>query len=61
MNKEAKLKLLRGLNIKTNNLRAETRDHYNAEGWDTRENFVKASLLLEEIIDLATLLRDELL
>jgi len=61
MNKEQKLKLLRGLNIKANNLRVLTIDHYNAEGWDMEENGKKAARLLDEIIDMSTLLRNELL
>jgi hypothetical protein len=61
MNKEQKLKLLRGLKIKTNKLLVQTRDHYNAEGWDTEQNSKYAAHLLDEIIDLATLLRNELL
>jgi hypothetical protein len=60
MNKEQKLKLIRGLHAKTLNLRALTRDHFNADGWDTEENGKKAARLLDEIIDMSTLIRNEL-
>jgi hypothetical protein len=60
MNKEQKAKLLRAMNIKAKNLLLLVRDHFNAEGWDTEENGKKASRLLDEIIDMATLARNEL-
>ena len=61
MSKEQKLILLRGLNAKAKRLQTMTRDHFNASGWDT--NFARndAARLLDEIIDMAGVLRTELL
>ena len=61
MNKEGKLILARGLNAKIFRLRTLARDHFNVEGWDTEQHGKDAARLLDEIIDMANVLRTELL
>lgn len=59
MTKQTQLIILRGLNAKAARLRALTRDHYNADGWDTEAYCKVAAGLYDEIIDMATTLRRE--
>jgi len=61
MNKQQILILQRGIHEKTLRLRVLTRDHFNSDSWDTEENGKKAALLLDEIIDLASTVRNELI
>jgi len=61
VNKEQKLKLLRGAYVKVSLLRTLTRDPFNAGNWDTEENGKKAARLIDEIIDIMTLIRNELI
>ena len=60
MNKEQKLKLIRGLAAKVKRLQTLTRDHYNADGWDTEQSSKDAARLCDESIDITTILRNEL-
>jgi len=41
-------------------LRVTTRDHFNSGSWDTEENGKKAARLIDEIIDMSTVIRNEL-
>jgi hypothetical protein len=61
VNKQQKLIILRGLNIKAAKLRTLTTDHYNAGTWDTEQSGKDAARLLDEIIDMSGTLRTELL
>jgi hypothetical protein len=61
MNKQQKLTVLRGLNIKAKRLQTLTRDHYNANGWDTEQSGRDVAKLLDEMSDMITVLRTELL
>jgi hypothetical protein len=61
MTKEKKLILLRGLNAKAKRLQTMTRDHYNADGWDHYKTEEDAARLLDEMADMITVLRTELL
>ena len=59
MHKSDQLTILRGVYDKTMRLRVLTRDHYNAEGWDTEASNKEAADVYDEIIDMATTLRRE--
>jgi hypothetical protein len=61
VNKQQKLITLRVLNIKAAKLRTLTRDHFNSDGWDTEQSGKDSARLLDEIIDMAGVLRTELL
>ena len=61
MNKEQKLILLRGAYVKIASLRILTRDHFNSGNWDTEENSNKAARLIDEIADMMTVIRNELI
>jgi hypothetical protein len=60
MTKEQKLTILRGLNIKARRLHILARDHSSADGWDTEQHGKEAARLIDEMIDMATVLRNEL-
>jgi hypothetical protein len=60
MNKEQILILLRGLHEKNLKLRVLVRDHFSSGKWDDEDNSKKAARLLDEIIDLATTVRNEI-
>jgi hypothetical protein len=59
MTKATQLAILNGALIKMTRLRTMTRDHFNAEGWDTETHCKAAAALYDEIIDMANTLRRE--
>ena len=59
MPKATQLVILRGIYAKAARLRTMTRDHFNANGWDTETHGKAAAALYDEIIDMATTLRRE--
>ena len=58
--KQQKLILARGLNAKVLRLRVLVRDHFLDGGWDTEQHGKDAAKLCDEIIDMTTVLRNEL-
>jgi hypothetical protein len=59
MYKEDQLVIQRGVIAKATRLRVLTRDHFNADGWDTEALRKEAVAIYDEIIDMATTLRRE--